>query len=130
MIVLDASAVVELLLRGPRAEAVERRLIEGTPSLHAPHLLTIEVAQVVRRYHLVGTLSEARGIEALQALSDLDVNLYAHEPLLAGIWARRANLTAYDAAYLALAEALDARLVTLDAALASSAGPVRVDLVH
>lgn len=129
MIVLDASAVVEWLLQRPLAAAVERRLAAGSPSLHAPHLLAVEVAQVLRRYLRRGTLSAERGALALQALADLDVATYPHEPLLPAIWALRDNLTAYDAAYVALATALDAPLVTLDAGLAAAPHRARVDLV-
>lgn len=127
MIVLDASAVVEWLMQRPLAPAVERRLSEA--SLHAPHLLSVEVAQVVRRYERQGLLSAERGRSALDALADLDVALYPHEPLLPGIWQLRANLTAYDAAYIALARALPAPLVTLDARLASAPHGADVDLV-
>lgn len=129
MIVLDASAVVEWLLRRPLADDVERRLAQGAPSLHAPHLLAVEVAQVVRRAHRAGHLSAARGAQALEALAALDVATYPHEPLLPAIWRMRDNLTAYDAAYVAVAAVLDAPLLTLDARLAAAPHGVVVDLV-
>lgn len=129
MIVLDTSAVVEWLLGRPLAEAVERRLRDGSPTLHAPHLLAVEVAQVLRRYQLQGVLTAERGALALATLADLDVASYPHEPLLPAMWQLRHNLTAYDAAYVALAAALDAPLVTLDARLASAPHRVEVDLV-
>lgn len=122
MIVLDASAAVELVLRLPLGEAVAARLADADESVHAPHLLGVEVAQVVRRYVLRGEVRPARGSEALGDLADLDVVRHPHEPLLPAMWRLRANLTAYDAAYVALAEALDAPLLTLDARLAAAPG--------
>lgn len=130
MIVLDASAALELLLRGTAAEAVAERVFRAGESLHAPYLLDVEVAQVVRRYFLAGELSAERGGEALADLSDLRLERYPHEPLLLRIWELRHNATAYDAAYLALAEALGAPLLTRDARLASVPGTtVVVDVV-
>lgn len=130
MIVLDASAVVEWLLGRPLGDAVERRLTEGSPSLHAPHLLAVEVAQVIRRYELQGVLTPERGAMAVGALGDLDVASYPHEPLLPAMWVLRQNLTAYDAAYVALAAAMQAPLVTLDRRLASAPHGADIDLVE
>lgn len=121
MIVLDASAAVEWLLGLQLASAVEERLAELHETLHAPHLLTVEVAQVVRRYESRGSISAARGAAALRDLADLDVTCYPHEPLLPAVWRLRANLTAYDAMYVALAHVLDATLLTLDKRLAEGA---------
>lgn len=129
MIVLDASAVVEWLLGRPLADAVQQRLTDGSPSLHAPHLLAVEVTQVVRRFHLQGVLSAERGALALADLADLDVASHPHEPLLPSMWLLREDLTAYDAAYVALATALGAPLVTLDARLASAPHGAEIDLV-
>lgn len=128
--VLDASATVEWLLGLPRAAEVGERLEPVDRILHAPHLLTVEVAQVVRRYVAAGEIAAERGAEALGDLADLDVVLHPHEPLLPTIWRLRSNLTAYDAAYVALALALDATLVTLDARLAAAPGHnAQVDLI-
>ncbi len=127
MIVLDASAVVEWLLDLPLAPEVTARLARDDQTLHAPHLLSVEVAQVVRRYVAAGDMSAERGAQALTDLADLDVFHHPHEPLLPTIWRLRSNLTAYDAAYVALALALDAPLVTLDARIA--AAPVHVATV-
>ena len=127
MIVLDASAV---LLRTPNAEAVERRLFASRQTLHAPHLLDVEIAQVVRRYAAAGEIDQERGREALADLSDFPLRRYPHDILLPRIWDLRYNLTAYDAAYVALAEALDAPLLTRDHRLAAAAGHhARVELV-
>lgn len=130
MIVLDASAAVELLLRLPMGEAVGARLADPDQAVHAPHLLSVEVAQVVRRYVQRGELRPERGAQALVDLADLDIEHHPHEPLLPAMWRLRSNLTAYDAAYVALAEALDAPLLTLDARLAGSPGHAAViDLI-
>lgn len=124
MIVLDASAAVEWLLRLPLVDEVERRLVGLDQALHAPHLLAVEVTQVVRRYVAAGEISPLRGAHAVADLADLDVTHHPHEPLLPTVWRLRANLTAYDGAYVALALALDVPLVTLDARI-GRAGPRR-----
>jgi predicted nucleic acid-binding protein len=119
VIVVDASAILEVLLGTPDADRVAGRLFTPGETLHAPHLLDLEVAQVLRRYALAGDLEATRGVEALEDLADLPLTRYPHDLLLPRIWELRRNLTAYDAAYVALAEALAAPLVTRDAALAS-----------
>lgn len=118
MIVLDASAVVEWLLRLPRAAEIEQRMLDA--DIHVPHLLAVEVAQVVRRLAHAGSISPERGAMALEDLCDLDAVRHPHEPLLPLVWDLRANLTAHDAAYVALCLALEAPLVTLDAELAGA----------
>lgn len=123
MIVLDASATVELLLRLPLADLVEACVEPPGQTLHAPHLLDIEVAQVVRRFERSGRITAERGAQALTDLSDLDVNRYPHTHLLPLVWEYRTNLTAYDAAYVALAFALRAPLLTTDAKLAAAPLP-------
>lgn len=122
MIVLDASAVLAWLLRLGAAASIDRRLGSSGESLHAPHLLNVEVLHVLRRRALRGELSRTRSDEALEDLLDMNVSLYPHAPLAGRIWELRENLTAYDAAYIALAEALDAPLITTDARLARSSG--------
>jgi len=130
MIVVDASAVIEVLLRTPAATAVERWLFDPRRTLHAPHLLDIEVAQVVRRYAAKGEIDGERGRAALADLADFPLHRYPHELLLPRVWDLRHNLTAYDAVYVALAEALDAPLLTRDQRLAAAAGHhARVELV-
>lgn len=122
MIVLDASAAVELVLGTEAGREVARRVADPGISLHAPHLLDVEVDQVVRRYVRGGQVTEERGRLALELLADLDLERHGHDALLPRMWALRVNLTAYDAAYVALAEALDAPLLTRDRRLANAPG--------
>ena len=130
MIVVDASALLEVLLRTSAAQAVEDRLFAPRQTLHAPHLLDVEVAQVIRRYATSGEIDGERGRMALADLADLPLRRYPHDFLLPRIWDLRNNLTAYDAAYVALAEALDTALLTRDRRLAAAAGHhAKIELV-
>jgi predicted nucleic acid-binding protein len=122
VIVVDASAALEVLLNTRAARPVADRLFGQGESLHAPHLIDVEVAQVLRRLHRRGEIDRTRAAQALEDLSDLPLTRYPHQVLLPRIWGLRDNATAYDAAYLALAEALDAVLVTCDGALAAVPG--------
>lgn len=122
MIVLDASAAVEWLLQSPAGIRIDTRITSHGQSLHAPHLLDVEAAQVLRRFVREKTMSEQRGEEALDDLSDLPLRRYSHDFLLPRVWELRATLTAYDAVYVALAEVLDAPLLTCDGRLASAPG--------
>ena len=118
MIVLDASAVIELLLRPGRHRALLNRVLDPGQSLVAPHVLDLEVTQVLRRYAAGRELSAARAEAAFGDYRDLRISRYPHKPLLSRIWELRSNCTAYDAAYIALAETLDCPLLTCDTALA------------
>ncbi len=123
MIVLDASAVVSLLVGpGPEAARIRRKVESPGESLHVPHLMDLEVLHALRRQTLLGTLSQERGAEALEDLKNIAFVRYPHASLVDRIWDLKNNLTAYDAAYVALAEALGAPLVTLDARLARAPG--------
>ena len=122
MIVLDASAAIDWLLQSPVGVKIDRRIFAPSESLHAPHLLDVEVAQVLRRYVRDRTITAQRGLEALEDLGDLPLRRYPHDFLLPRIWELRATLTAYDAAYVALAELLDAPLLTSDSKIASAPG--------
>lgn len=120
-LVIDASALLELLLNTPQAGAVAASL-GAARSLHAPHLIDLEVTQVLRRFVLRGALSEARARAALADLRDLDLARYEHAPFLDRVWALHHTATAHDAVYLALAEALGAPLLTCDARLGRGRG--------
>lgn len=122
MIVIDASALLEALLRTPAAREVEKWLFDPGQTLHAPHLLDVEIAQVIRRYAAIGEIDSERGRAALDDLADFPLHRYPHDFLLPRVWELRNNLTAYDAVYVALAEALDALLLTRDRRLAAALG--------
>lgn len=117
MIVLDASAALELLLQGPRAAAVAAQVFRPGVVLNAPHLIDLEVAQVLRRLFRRGEIDGLRADQAFQDLEDLRLTRHPHQWLLPLIWALRDNTTAYDAAYLALADLLEVPLLTCDRAL-------------
>ena len=120
MIVLDASAAIDWLLQTAVGQQIETRIYARGDSLHAPHLLDLEVAQVLRRLERESSVSAQRADLALQDLQDLRVTRYPHFVFLPHIWRLRHNLSAYDAAYVALTEKLGATLVTRDARLAAS----------
>ncbi len=122
MIVLDASAAVELFTGSTLGRAVAARINDPDESLHAPHLLSVEVAQVLGRFVRTGVIGESLAEAALRDLALLDITRHDHELLLPRMWELRESLTAYDGAYVALAELLDAPLLTLDGRLARSPG--------
>jgi predicted nucleic acid-binding protein len=122
LIVLDASATVDWLLQTPAGQRIENRLYSGNESLHTPHLLDLEVTQVLRRLVRQGVVPGHRADEAVRDLLDLRINRYAHFVFLPRIWRLRHNFSAYDAAYIVLAEQLGAVLVTRDGRLASASG--------
>ena len=122
MIVLDASAAIEWLLQSPTGIKIEKRLFSSSESLHAPHLLDVEVAQVLRRYVREKIFNAQRGQEALEDLAGLPLSRYPHDFLIPRVWELRPTLTAYDAVYVALAEVLDAPLLTCDRKIASASG--------
>lgn len=122
MIVVDASVLLDVLLRGPGAEILDLRLFLAGETLHAPHLIDVEVAHVVRRRLMAGEIDSDRGRAAITDMGGLRLHRYPHTMLLPRIWELRNNLTAYDASYVALAEALKAPLLTRDGPLARSSG--------
>ena len=130
MIVLDASVVVDVTLARPSAESeLSDRLVEHGTDLHAPHLIDAEVVQVLRRYVLRKWTTPARASDAVDLLIGMPITRYSHVGLLHRALRLRRNLTVYDALYVALAEALDAPLLTRDAGIARAAKRL-VDVVH
>ena len=94
-------------------------MVEGE-SFHVPHLLDLELAQVLQRYSRHHILTGQRAAQAFGDFLDFPLIRYPHDPLLSRIWELRNNFTAYDAAYIALAEALSVPLVTCDAKLTTA----------
>lgn len=122
MIVVDASALLELLLGTARAAQLGARALSPDQRLHAPHLLDVEIAQALRRLVRLEDIDAERAEHALEDLENLVIERHPHQELLARVWQLRESMTAYDGAYVALAEALDAPLLTCDAKLARSHG--------
>lgn len=122
MIVVDASALLEVLLQRPAANDVERWLSRSDQTIHAPHLIDVEVAHVIRRFAMHGKIDGQRGRTLLADFSLMSIERYPHDPLLFRVWELRNNLSAYDAIYIALAEALSVPLITCDRRLANAAG--------
>ena len=120
--VLDASGAVEFLLHTSSGARLATRLEDETEAVHVPHLIDLEIAQVLRRYVLQGTLDEQLAAMAIDHWRRLDVERYPHEPFLDRVWELRANVTAYDAVYVALAEALSTVLITGDRKLLGAPG--------
>jgi predicted nucleic acid-binding protein len=130
VIVVDASALLEFLLQTPLGTRVEARLFRDGDEWHSPHLIDVEVTQGLRRLVRTGEVSADRAAEGITDLADVDVHRHAHTDLLARAWKLRGNITAYDAMYVALAEALDAPVVTCDEPLSRAPGhQARIELV-
>ncbi len=122
MLVADASAVVEILMATSTGFVIEQRMFGSAESVAAPHLLDVEVLHAIRRFNRTNQLTAVRAEQALDDLDALEITRYGHEILRPAMWRLRDNLTAYDAAYVALAELLDATIVTCDGRLARSRG--------
>ena len=112
---------VTWLLQTTVGRQIERRICDPGESLHSPHLLDLEVAQVLQRLVNERVVAQRRADEAIEDLKDMRIRRYPHSVLLPRIWQLRHNLTAYDAAYVALAEALQATLITRDTRLGAAA---------
>lgn len=122
MLVVDASCLCEVLTGAPRAEPVRERLA-ADPDHAAPHVVDVEVFGVVRREHLRGRLDRTAATQAIEDLEAWPGERFGHRLLLARAWELRDTVRGWDAMYVALAEALDAALVTTDRRLAAAAGP-------
>jgi len=122
VIVIDASALMEVLLATEVGARVRARLFRAEEMVHAPHLLDLEIVHVLRRSCGIGQMEPNRAEQALAVLSDLRMVRHPHEPYVPRIWALRHSLTAYDATYVALAEALASPLITRDGHMASAHG--------
>jgi len=127
MLVVDASALVDLLLIRPRAAEIERHVAAHAPDLHAPELLDVEVVSALRRVVGSGAAPASRAAEAIDDLLALPIERHVHGPLMPRAWQLREILTAYDATYLALAEAVGERPATL---LTTDAGFARAILAN
>jgi len=121
VIVLDASSAVAVLLNID-ASGVRDRMDRAEEGIHVPHLFEIEVINVLRRYALNGAISAKRAHLALNRLSDMRLTRYPHTALLPRVWELKDNVTAYDAVYVALAETLEAPLITRDERLSRAPG--------
>lgn len=128
MIVVDASAMTELLLQTDLGTRVERRLLRDE-DLHAPHLLDVEVLSALRRLVRTGEIASERAEDAIDDLQLLRLARHGHEDLLPRVWELRDNVTAYDAVYVALTEALDATLVTCDRGLGAATSAARIEVI-
>jgi predicted nucleic acid-binding protein len=130
LIVVDASAVLEALLQTKLARRLMERMLEPSATLHAPHLLDIEVTHALRRLVQRGDLTVSRARQGLDDFSHLLIERHGHQLLTMRIWQLRESMTAYDGAYVALAEALDAPLLTCDVKLSHAHGhKARIDLI-
>jgi len=132
VIVADASALLEFLRQTPLFTRVEAsRLFRDEDEFHSPHLVDVEVTQGLRRLVRAREVSADRAAEAIADLADLDLHRHPHIDLLTRAWKMRANVTAYDAIYVVLAEALDAPIVTCDAPFAKAPGHrARIEVIE
>ena len=122
MIVVDASLVVDVMISADGGAALGAQLEARGGALLAPEILDLEVLQALRRHVRRGAIDDIRAQAGLRILLELNIERFSHAGLTDRIWALRENLTAYDGAYIALAEALDAPLWTRDARLADIPG--------
>jgi predicted nucleic acid-binding protein len=131
MIVVDASAIAELLLQTDLGALVERRLYRQDEDLHAPHLLDVDVLNALRRLVRGRKVTAERAAEAIEDLGLLRVLRHGHLDLAGRAWELRHNFSAYDAVYLGLAESLDATLVTCDHRFGAAPGhAARIEVIR
>ena len=129
MLVVDASCLCEVLIGGPGAEAIRQRLAADGDHA-APHIVDVEVFGVIRREHLRGRLDRTEAAQAVEDLQTWPGERFGHRLLLSRAWQLRDTVRGWDAMYVALAEALDAVLLTTDDRLAAASGPTcRIEAV-
>ena len=129
MLIVDASCLFEVVADTPRAADIARRLV-ADPDQAAPEVIDVEVLGVIRSQHLRGELDGTAAGQAVADLRDWPGERFAHRWMLDRVWQLRASVRGWDAFYVALAEAMDATLLTLDARLARANGPTcRIELV-
>jgi predicted nucleic acid-binding protein len=122
MLIVDASCLAEVLIGAPGAEAVRDRLAADDDHA-APHIVDVEVFGVIRREHLRGGLDRTAAAQAIDDLMTWPGERFGHRPLLPRAWQLRNTVRGWDAMYVALAEAMQAVLVTTDRRLAAATGP-------
>lgn len=122
MLVIDASCLYEVVADAARADEIRSRLA-ADPEHAAPAVVDVEVVSVIRRDHLLGRLDPTAAAQAVADLRDWPGERFGHQPLLDRVWELRGSVRAWDGFYVALAEVLQATLVTSDARLAAAAGP-------
>jgi len=113
VLIVDASCLYEVVADPARAEQVRKRLLDDTEQA-APHVLDVEVLGVIRRHHLIGRLDRTAAHQAVEDLREWPGERFGHRDLLARAWELRDQARPWDALYIALAEALDGTLITLD----------------
>jgi predicted nucleic acid-binding protein len=128
MLVVDASCLYEVVSSGPRSERIRTRIIDA-PAVAAPHLIDAEVLGIIRRDLMLGKLDGTAASLAVGELAAWPGERFGHLALIGRAWELRASVRTWDALYVALAEALDAPLLTLDGRLARAPG-VRCQIVH
>lgn len=130
MLVVDASCLFEVVADTAKAEPIRLRLAADSDQA-APHLIDAEVLGVIRRHHLTGALDATSSAQAVDDLANWPAERYGHRSLLARAWELRGAVRSWDALYVALAEALDATLVTTDVRLSRATGPrCQVEIVR
>ena len=122
MLVVDAGCLFEALVGTPVGQQV-KRLLKDDEDQAAPHVVDVETLNVIRRYHLLGRLDETAARQAAEDLRAWPGQRFGHQGLIPRVWDLRHNVRGWDAFYVALAEALDATLLTLDKRLARASGP-------
>jgi len=128
--VVDSSAILALIIERFSIPALRSRLLDRAVMLYAPAIIDLEVLHVLRRYVLFREMDAGEAETSIEAYGKIEIMRFPHDPLIRRIWELRENFTAYDAAYVALAEGMRAPLITLDARLAKSCpDTIEVELI-